>query len=160
LLNFYIILCNGYVTNKKFMSQGIIRGLSTYYADGLERMKIWDKKSLASSLPLQIKTRIPIILTIGTETYEAGLRATKNTPYVWICQDLKDSRGKKTSLARVLMMPWMTKMRMRKPSSIDLLACSVYAHLYPHPLSSTVSRKTGLALAEGAGHETKEFPTP
>jgi hypothetical protein len=91
---------------------GIVRALSNHYADGLERMEIWIKKSLASSLPFQIDKRIPIILTMGTETYEAGLRATEKTPYIWICPDLKDRRGKRVSLARVLKNNGMRKSQM------------------------------------------------
>lgn len=94
------------------MPVGILRALSNHYADGLERMEIWVKKTLASPLPFQIKKRIPIILTIGNESYEAGLRATEKTPYVWICPDLKDSRGKTVSLARVLKNNGMKKNQM------------------------------------------------
>ncbi len=104
------------------MITGVLRALSNHYADGLERMEIWVQKTLASPLPYQINRRIPIILTIGTETYEAGLRATLKTPYVWICPDLKDSRGNRTSLARVLK---NNGMRKNQRVNLEVDGCAV-----------------------------------
>jgi len=84
------------------MVQGHIRGLSQYYVDGLERIEIWVPKSKASSLPYKENIRVPIWLTICSNSYSAGLRSTTNNEYVWISPDLKDSKSKKVSLARAL----------------------------------------------------------
>lgn len=85
------------------MTEGYIRGLSQFYADGLERMEIWIDKNLASSLPQRDNQRISIILMIGDKSYNAGIRSTPANDYVWICPDLKDEFGRKMgNLARVL----------------------------------------------------------
>lgn len=85
------------------MTEGYIRGLSQFYADGLERMEIWIDKKHASSLPHRDNQRIPIILMIGEKSYNAGIRSTLANEYVWICPDLKDDFGRKMdSLAYAL----------------------------------------------------------
>jgi len=84
------------------MPQGQVRGLSQFYADGLERMEIVVDRRTASPLPYQDNIRIPIKLHVGAEQYDAGLRATNKMPVVWISPDLRDNRGNKVSLARVL----------------------------------------------------------
>ncbi len=85
------------------MIEGYVRGLSQYYADGLERMEIWIDKKLASSLPHRDNQRISIILMIGEKSYNGGIRSTPANDYVWICPDLRDEVGNKMgSLARVL----------------------------------------------------------
>ena len=84
------------------MPHGHIRGLSQFYPDGLERMEIWIDKRHAAPLPYQENTRIPITLKIGNEQYDAGLRSTPKMPVVWISPDLRDSHGRKVSLARVI----------------------------------------------------------
>jgi len=85
------------------MTEGDIRGLSQFYADGLERMEIWIDKRHATALPHRDNQRIPIILLIGEKRYNAGIRSTPANSYVWICPDLRDDFGKKmVSLVRVL----------------------------------------------------------
>lgn len=84
------------------MPRGHIRGLSQFYADGLERMEISIDKYNAAPLPYQHNLRIPITLHVGTQQYEAGLRSTPNMPVVWVSPDLRDNHGNKVSLARVL----------------------------------------------------------
>jgi len=85
------------------MTQGYVRGLSQFYADGLERMEIWIDKKLASSLPHRDNQRISIKLMIGEKSYNAGIRSTPANDYVWICPDLEDEFGRKMgSLARAL----------------------------------------------------------
>ncbi len=79
------------------MVDGYIRGLSQYYSNGLERMEIRIDKKLASALPHENNQRIPITLVIGQKTFVAGLRSTPDNDYVWICPDLKDSLGRKSS---------------------------------------------------------------
>jgi hypothetical protein len=84
------------------MPQGHIRGLSQHYADGLERMEIQIDKRRAAPLPFQDNLRIPIRLHVGSEQYQAGIRATPKLSVVWVSPDLRDSHGRKISLARVL----------------------------------------------------------
>ena len=84
------------------MPHGHIRGLSQFYADGLERMEIGINRHQAEPLPYQDNLRIPITLHVGNEQYEAGLRATPNMPVVWVSPDLRDNHGNKVTLARVL----------------------------------------------------------
>jgi hypothetical protein len=84
------------------MPNGDVRGLSRFYVDGLELMEIAIHRHNAAPLPYQDNLRIPITLQVGTEYYEAGLRATPNMPVVWISPDLRDNHGNKVSLARVL----------------------------------------------------------
>lgn len=85
------------------MTEGYIRGLSQFYADGLERMEIWIDKKLASSLPHRYNQRTSIILMIGEKSYNAGIRSTPANEYVWICPDLTDELARKMgSLARAL----------------------------------------------------------
>jgi len=81
---------------------GCIRGLSQEYHDGVERQEIWINKKDADPLPHKNKIRIPIKLHIGGESFNAGMRSTQNTEYVWICPDMRDSRDKKIHLAHVL----------------------------------------------------------
>ena len=91
------------------MPHGHVRGLSQFYADGLERMEIWIDKRHAAPLSYQDNIRIPITLKIGNEQYEAGLRATPNISVVWISPDLRDNHGRKVSLARVIINNGFTK---------------------------------------------------
>ena len=84
------------------MPHGHVRGLSQFYANGLERMEIVIDKHKAPPLPYQDNLRIPITLQVGSQQYEAGLRTTPNMPVVWISPDLRDNHGRKVSLARVL----------------------------------------------------------
>jgi hypothetical protein len=91
------------------MPHGHLRGLSQFYADGLERMEICIDKRRAAPLPYRNNTRVPITLKVGKGQYEAGLRSTPKLPVVWISPDLRDSRGSKVSLARVMMNNGFTK---------------------------------------------------
>ncbi len=84
------------------MPHGHIRGLSQFYADGLERMEIWIDKRHAAPLPYRDNTRIPITLKVGKEQYDAGLRSTPKLSVVWISPDLRNNNGKKVSLACVI----------------------------------------------------------
>jgi hypothetical protein len=81
---------------------GYIRGLSQEYTDGVERQEIWINKKDACSLPYKNRMRIPIKLHIGGESFDAGIRSTEDTKYVWICPDMRDNRNKKIYLAHVL----------------------------------------------------------
>ena len=79
-----------------------VRGLGHRYADGLEHLSVDVKKTEAMGLPFQDGVRVPIDLQIGNESYRAGLRTTRRMPTVWVSPNLIDSRGEKTTLARVL----------------------------------------------------------
>jgi hypothetical protein len=80
----------------------IVRGLGQNYADGLEMLSVDVKKEGAAGLPFADGRRTQINLLVGTERYTAGLRTTSRMPTVWISPNLMDSRGKRTSLAKVL----------------------------------------------------------
>ena len=110
------------------MPEGHIRGLSQYYADGLERMEIGIDKRYALPLPYQDGLRIPIRLKVGTSYYEAGLRATTPMPVVWVSPDLKDSDGRKISLARVL-----ENNGFRKNQKVSLNVDGNVVHVLPLP---------------------------
>ena len=84
------------------MVQGHIRGLSLYYADGVERMEIWINKKKAYPLPFKLGKRVPIHLRVGAHVYLAGLRSTENNDYVWICSNLKNDSGEDARLTEVL----------------------------------------------------------
>jgi len=86
-----------------------IRALGQFYADGLERLEIWIARSAAAHLPISVGVRVPISLRVGGQWYDGGLRATTKNDYFWICGDVVDSRGEKTSLARVLRASGFTK---------------------------------------------------
>ena len=82
-----------------------IRGLGPsqiYVADGLERQEIWITKKHAGALPYQENVRVKIKLIIGDQSYTAGLRTTPEQDVVAICPNLRNSKNRKTTLARVL----------------------------------------------------------
>jgi len=91
------------------MPHGHVRGLSQFYADNLERVEILIDKRHAAPLPYKDNTRIPITLRVGNEQYDAGIRSTPKLPVVWISPDLRDNKGKKVSLAHVVMSNGFTK---------------------------------------------------
>jgi hypothetical protein len=80
----------------------IVRGLGRNYADGLEMLSVDVKKEEAAGLPFADGRRTQINLSVGREQYTAGLRTTSRMPTVWLSPNLTDSRGKKTTLAKVL----------------------------------------------------------
>ncbi len=82
---------------------GKIRGMSQWYADGLERLEIHIIKEEADDLPHRQGSRVAINLVVGGERYAGGLRATRKCAYVWICPDLRDAKGQRVSLARILL---------------------------------------------------------
>lgn len=82
--------------------RGTIRGIAKHYADGTEAMEIWIPKDRASGLPFSFGIRVSIDLKIDGKFYLAGLRATENNSYVWICPNVKTSEDKSTKLAHVL----------------------------------------------------------
>ena len=48
-----------------------------------------------------IRVPIPIVLHIGGEPFDAGLRATTHNNYVWICPDMVAKDGTKKRLADI-----------------------------------------------------------
>jgi len=81
---------------------GVITGLVTYYADGVERQEIWIHKRAAAELPYCEGQRVAVRLTVGSKTFNAGIRATSRSPEVWICPDLYDEASNKVRLADAL----------------------------------------------------------
>ena len=81
---------------------GKIRGMSLFYSDGTERVEIWVPKVKARNLPYREGRRVPISLTIGSETFFAGLRATTRCDQVWICPNMTNQAGEKVRLADAL----------------------------------------------------------
>lgn len=81
---------------------GTIRGTAKRYVDGTEAMEIWVPSDRAHGLPYTNGVRVPINLTIDAQQYSAGLRATVNNPYVWICPNVKTMDDKPAKLAHVL----------------------------------------------------------
>ena len=84
------------------MTTGEIRGRGLYYSDGLEALEIWIPVARAEALPFRQGQRVPIVLHLPHQRYEAGLRSTSRNPYVWICPDLRTPEGAKVSLSRAL----------------------------------------------------------
>ncbi len=81
---------------------GKIRGLATYYSNGVERMEIHVVKGKSQGLPTIEGQRVPITLVVGERHYQAGLRSTMDCNYVWISPDLTDADGNEIQLAYVL----------------------------------------------------------
>ncbi len=73
-----------------------------YKTDGLESLSIdVERRTDAAGLPFQDGARTPIDLQIGDDSYRGGIR-TIPMQTVYICPDLIDKSGKKTTLAKVL----------------------------------------------------------
>ncbi len=79
--------------------QGVIRGMSQYYASGAERLYIAVDRRMADGLPHQDHRRIEVTLIIGSRQHRIGIRTTPPDPYVWIGPYLDDGTPK---LAEVL----------------------------------------------------------
>jgi hypothetical protein len=79
--------------------RGRVASTGQTYASGLERWTVDVPMSEAGQLPTP-RGRVRIDLTVGGNTYVAGIRATRG--YVYICANLLDAAGEKTNLATVL----------------------------------------------------------
>ena len=79
-----------------------IRGLGDKYVDGTERIEIHVPSDRAHGLPYSQDIRVPVVLHISGESYQAGLRATAKNSYVWICPDVVAKDGKRKKLAHVV----------------------------------------------------------
>ena len=101
---------------------GHVRGLSSHYANGVERMEIHVMKKAAHALPYK-NTRIRITLVIRDELYTGGLRSTERNKYVWICPDLILG-GVKKRLADVL-----NKAKFRKNCPVQLIVRGDHIHV-------------------------------
>lgn len=86
---------------QRMKSEGVIRGTAYYYRNSLESLEIHIDKN-TTDLPYVEGKRLSIRLIVGAKPYLAGLRATKNNSYIWICPNLRDGTGEKLSLAQVL----------------------------------------------------------
>lgn len=80
----------------------VIRGLGKPYADGTEPIEIHVSTDRANGLPYRYDTRVPIVLHINGKSYQAGLRATKDNSYVWICPNAKTEDGTQIRLAHIV----------------------------------------------------------
>lgn len=76
--------------------------IAKWYVDGTEIMEIRVPSDRAHGLPYINGFRVPINLTINGRKYAAGLRATANNSYVWICPDVKTMDDRPEKLAHVL----------------------------------------------------------
>lgn len=79
-----------------------IRGLGNRYSDGTERTEIHVQLDCAHGLPYCHDIRVPVVLHIRGEPYHAGLRATIDNNYVWICPDITAIDGTRKKLACIL----------------------------------------------------------
>jgi hypothetical protein len=77
---------------------GVIRGMSLYYANGLERIYIAVDKGMAGDLPHQDHQRIEVILLVGKRRHRVGIRTTPRDSYVWIGPHLDDGTPKLAEL--------------------------------------------------------------
>jgi hypothetical protein len=82
------------------MNSNKIIGMGRRYADGMERMEIVLRDLPATVVPRK-GCRVPLTIEIGTQEYTAGMRSTASAG-VWLCPDLRDSSGRRVSLAQVL----------------------------------------------------------
>lgn len=80
----------------------VVRGLGKPYADGTEPIEIHILRNHAHGLPFSYDRRIAVTLTVNNETYHAGLRATVDNKYIWICPDIKTKDGAKKKLAHII----------------------------------------------------------
>ena len=76
-----------------------VRGLGNHYADGTERIEIHVPSDRADGLPHSHGIRVPVVLHIGGEPFDAGLRATTHNSYVWICPNVVAKDGTRKRLA-------------------------------------------------------------
>ena len=83
------------------MIEATVRGLGKFYKDGLEALEVHIPKRSCHGLPAQERRRVEISLQVCGHTYTAGMRVTPRNRYVWICPNLADSQGRRTTLARV-----------------------------------------------------------
>ena len=69
-------LKNENLCSRESRALGHVRGLSSHYANGIERMEIHVMKKAAHALPYK-NERVRITLVIRGEPYSAGLRSTE-----------------------------------------------------------------------------------
>jgi len=81
---------------------GVVRDLSKDYADGTPNFEIHVPMDRADGLPYQIGERVKVSVNIGGVEYQAGLRATTENKYAWVCPDLYASDGQRLKLGRLL----------------------------------------------------------
>ena len=81
---------------------GVVRDLGEPYVDGTPRLEIHIPIGRTEGLPVQIGERVPVRLHVSGDVYDAGLRATSENKYAWVCPDVVTGAGGSTSLGRVL----------------------------------------------------------
>ena len=80
----------------------VIRGLGKRYADGTEPIEIHVSTNRANGLPYCYGTRVSITLYVNGVPYHAGLRATIDNNYVWICPNTTAMDGTPNKLAHII----------------------------------------------------------
>lgn len=81
---------------------GKVREVTPRYADGKERNEIWFDLKYSDQIPCADGMRVSIVFQIGVRKFEAGVRRSKGTKYIWISPDLRDADLKKFRLSQVL----------------------------------------------------------
>jgi len=81
---------------------GVVHDLGKPYADGTPRLEIHVPMGRAAGLPVQTGERVPVRLHVAGAEYAAGLRATPENKYAWVCPEVTGTGGETTTLGRVL----------------------------------------------------------
>jgi hypothetical protein len=78
---------------------GIVRGLSQWYANGLEGLELHIRKTLAAGVSFVEDNAIAIQLRIGDAHYDGHLRSRQKLPVLWVSPKIFDSHGRRSTLA-------------------------------------------------------------
>lgn len=81
---------------------GHVRDLGRPYKSGAPRLEIHVPKKHAEGLPYKLGERVQTALCVGEVEYFAGLRATHDNDYVWVCPDMLDAVGARRKLGPTL----------------------------------------------------------
>ena len=84
------------------MYEAKVRGLSTKYANGDERIEFHINKEHNLSFSHEYNKRLNVNLIFQDDLYHAGIRSTKACDYIWVCPDLKDKDGKAIKLSDII----------------------------------------------------------
>ena len=102
------------------MHEAKVRGLSTHYSNGDERIEFHIKKENNLDFPHENNKRLNAIFEFDNDFYNGGIRATKACDYIWICPDLKDENEKSIKLSDII-----KKYGLKKNQSIFLNLISI-----------------------------------
>ena len=84
------------------MYEAKVRGLSTLYANGDERIEFHITKEKNKTFPHEYNKRLDVLLIFENDIYKAGIRSTEKCEYIWICPDLKDQNDKSIKLSDII----------------------------------------------------------